>query len=67
VIDQRELLTWINIAHSDEILLDRIGSLAEELTAGNLCAIADGDLITALAITPAGKALLYPTLPLATA
>jgi hypothetical protein len=59
------LLTALNIAHSDSELLDYIGFLAGELERGTISAVNDGDLITRLELTPAGRALSPPTLPTA--
>jgi hypothetical protein len=63
MIEQRELTVMLNIALTDEQLLQRIDDVAEALTDGMLCAVTDGDLITALTITAAGRRLMKPVLP----
>jgi hypothetical protein len=60
MIEQRELTVMLNIALTDEQLLQRIDDVAEALTDGMLCAVTDGDLITALTITAAGRRLMKP-------
>jgi hypothetical protein len=51
-------LSALNIAYSDAELLDLIESLAVELEHGTLSANIDGDEITSLSLTEAGRRLL---------
>jgi hypothetical protein len=68
VIDQREMFVLLNIALTDNDLLDRIDGLAEALTASTLYAVSgDGDTISELHLTATGRATLLPTLPMASA
>ena len=61
MIDIR-LLTALNVADSDDKLLDVINGLGDMLEAGTIRAECDGDAITSLHLTPLGKAML-PMLP----
>jgi hypothetical protein len=55
-----KLLSAINIATDDSELLDRIDILSGYLEDGTLAATVDGDAITALRLTDAGRAALKP-------
>jgi hypothetical protein len=67
LINRLDLLTWVNIAHTDDEILDRIDSYADLIAAGLLHVHTDHDAVMALPPTDAGRAKLPPTLPTATA
>jgi hypothetical protein len=62
-----KFLVALNVAHSDDELLDHIDFLAGQLENGNIAAAVDGDLILSLYLTETGIAALPPTLDAATA
>jgi hypothetical protein len=53
--------------HASDTLLDRIDDLASEIADGHLKVESDRETILSLSITEAGRAILLPTLPTATA
>jgi hypothetical protein len=67
MITASELFVMANISCTDEILTERLSNLCDALELGFIAANSDQDAILSLAITPAGKAMMLPPLPTATA
>jgi hypothetical protein len=57
------LLTAINIAHTDNELLDLIDHIANAIEDGNVAVDSDMDLILSLHLTPAGRERLPMAMP----
>jgi hypothetical protein len=57
----------LNIAWSDDELLDRIDSLANLVADGFIAVEIDGDCIVALTATATGRTKLAPMLPMTSA
>ena len=56
-----KFLTSLNVAYTDDELLQLIEDLSAEIENGHLAAATDLDMITALHLTEAGKSCLPPT------
>jgi hypothetical protein len=67
VISRPELFVLLNIAWSDDELLDRIDSLANLVADGFIAVEIDGDCIVALTATATGRTKLAPMLPMTSA
>jgi hypothetical protein len=67
VISRPELFVLLNIAWTDDELLDRIDSLANLVSDGLLMVHSDGDCVTSLSPTAEGWARMQPVLPWSTA
>jgi hypothetical protein len=59
MIDRSDLFVWLNIAHDDETILNRIDDLAAAISEGYMVMHSDGgDEITGLSLSSAGREIL---------